>query len=59
MNFNINLKLDKAMDKLSESRTLRVWTYVIGIIIFITVLVMNFGEISIGIADLVRALNGR
>jgi hypothetical protein len=29
MNFNLDLKVDKAMNKLAESKALRTWTYII------------------------------
>lgn len=35
MNFNLDLKVDKAMNKLSESKTLRVWTYIICCVFFV------------------------
>ncbi len=47
------------MKLITESKVFRQWTYFIGFIILLIVLIMNFGEIFNGLADLIRALNGR
>ena len=37
MNFNLDLKVDKAMNQLSESKTLRRWTYIVGFLVIVGV----------------------
>lgn len=56
MNFNLILKVDKAMDKLSESKVLRYWTYVICTFIVVGILSWQAASILIGIAKILEVL---
>lgn len=56
MNFNLNLRVDKAMDKLSESRTLRVWTYIIGCLVIIGILFLQAAPILASIAKIIEVI---
>lgn len=59
MNFNMNLNLDKAMNALSTNKTLRIWSYIVIILIIIALFVCFGGDFFKGLADLVRAIQGR
>lgn len=56
MNFNLILKVDKAMDKLSESKVLRYWTYVICTFIVVGILSWKAAPILNGIAKILEVL---
>ncbi|WP_373351034.1 hypothetical protein [Acinetobacter bereziniae] len=56
MDFNLNLKVDKAMDKLSESKILRYWTYVISIFTILGILSWQAASILTGVAKIIEAL---
>ncbi|MBJ9370549.1 hypothetical protein [Acinetobacter sp. TGL-Y2] len=56
MDFNLNLKVDKAMDKLSESKILRYWTYVISIFSILGILSWQAASILTGVAKIIEAL---
>ena len=56
MNFNLNLRVDKAMDKLSESRTLRVWTYIIGCLVIIGILFLQAAPILASVAKIIEVI---
>lgn len=56
MNFNLNVQVDKVMNKLSESRTLRVWTYLIMASIIIGILAWQAAPILQAIAKLIEVL---
>ncbi len=45
MNFNLNLRVDKAMDRLSESKSLRIWTYLISLILLAGILLWQMAPI--------------
>lgn len=57
MNFNLNLKLDKVMDKLSESKVLRYWTYVICIFMILGILCWQAAPILNGIAKILEVVD--
>ena len=40
MNFNLDLKVDKAMNQLSQSKALRMWTY-----IAMALIIIGIGEL--------------
>ncbi|MDH2190493.1 hypothetical protein N5J47_11460 [Acinetobacter sp. GD03645] len=54
MNFNLDLKVDKAMNKLSESKALRIWTYIIAISILFGILLWQAAPILTAIAKLIE-----
>ena len=56
MNFNLNMKVDKVMNKLSESRTLRCWTYIITLAVILGILVWQLAPILQAIAKLIEVL---
>lgn len=56
MNFNLNLRVDKAMDKLSESRTLRVWTYIIGCLVIIGIFFLQAAPILASVAKIIEVI---
>ncbi len=56
MNFNLNLRVDKVMDKLSQSRTLRVWTYIIGCLVIIGILFLQAAPILTSIAKIIEVI---
>lgn len=56
MNFNLNVQVDKVMNKLSESRTLRVWTYLIMASMIIGILAWQAAPILQAIAKLIEVL---
>lgn len=56
MNFNLYLQVDKAMNKLSESRTLRIWTYVVIALFIIGIAVWQLAPIISATAKLIEAL---
>lgn len=58
-NFNINLETDKVINKIHESKTVRNWTYTIGFLVIIGLLIAFGGEFLKGLADLVRAVKGK
>jgi uncharacterized protein YqhQ len=54
MNFNLNIQVDKVMNKLSESKTLRVWTYLIMVSIIIGILVWQVAPILQAVAKIIE-----
>lgn len=56
MNFNLDLKVDKAMNKLSESKALRAWTYIITLAGIIGLLVWQAAPIITATAKLIEVL---
>ena len=54
MNFNLDLKVDKAMSKLSESKVLRIWTYIIATAILLGMLIWQAAPILIAISKLIE-----
>jgi hypothetical protein len=56
MNFNLDLKVDKAMNKLSESKTLRIWTYLITLAVILGLLVWQAAPIITAIAKLIEVI---
>lgn len=59
MNFNINMNLDKVMNAFSQNKTLRVWSYIIAVLVIIGLLFIFGGELFKGIAEIIRATQGR
>lgn len=59
MNLNINMRVDKAMRTIAESKTLRKWTYIVSVLFILGMLILQSGNILTGLADLIRAFNGR
>jgi len=57
MNFNLNLQVDKVMNKLSESKTLRIWTYIVGLGLILGLLIWQAASIITAIATLITVLN--
>ncbi len=56
MNFNLNLRVDKAMNKLSESKTLRIWTYIIGGGVICGLLIWQLAPIITATARLIEVM---
>jgi hypothetical protein len=56
MNFNLDLKVDKAMNKLSESKTLRVWTYIICCVFLFGITIWKADSILMAIARILEVL---
>lgn len=54
MNFNLNMQVDKVMNKLSESKPLRVWTYLIMAAIIIGILVWQAAPILQAVAKIIE-----
>ena len=55
MNFNLDLKVDKAMNKLSESNALRRWTYTVLVLIIVGVAIWQLAPSITAIATLIEA----
>ena len=56
MNFNLNIQVDKVMNKLSESKTLRTWTYVIGLVFIFGILIWQAAPIITAVAKLIEVI---
>lgn len=56
MNFNLDLKVDKAMNQLSESKVLRRWTYVIGVLVIVGMGTWQLAPILQALAKLIEVL---
>lgn len=56
MNFNLNMQVDKVMNKLSESKTLRCWTYLILVLFIVGIAVWQLASILMATAKLVEVL---
>jgi hypothetical protein len=56
MNFNLDLKVDKAMNQLSESKVLRRWTYVIGVLVIVGMGTWQLASILQALAKLIEVL---
>ena len=54
MNFNLNMQVDKVMNKLSESKPLRVWTYLIMAAIITGILAWQAAPILQAIAKIIE-----
>ena len=54
MNFNLDLKVDKAMNQLSQSKALRMWTYIAMALIIIGIGVWQFAPIILAIVELIK-----
>jgi len=57
MNFNLNLQVNKVMNKLSESKTLRIWTYIVGLGLILGLLIWQAASIITAVATLITVLN--
>lgn len=56
MNFNRNLKVDKAMNHLAESKSLRRWTYVISCLVIAGLGTWQLAPILQALAKLIEVL---
>ena len=56
MNFNLNMQVDKVMNKLSDSRTLRIWTYLVIVLVIIGIAVWQLAPILTATAKLIEVL---
>ncbi|QNY18280.1 hypothetical protein IC765_19610 (plasmid) [Acinetobacter seifertii] len=56
MNFNLNLQVDKVMNKLSSSKVLRVWTYSMAFAFLIGILIWQAAPILTAISKLIEVL---
>jgi len=56
MNFNLDLKVDKVMNKLSESKSLRRWTYNIGFMILAGLVIWQSAPILHALAKIIELL---
>ena len=56
MNFNLNIQVDKVMNKLSESKTLRTWTYVIGLVFIFGILIWQAAPIITAVAKVIEVI---
>lgn len=56
MNFNLNLKVDKAMNQLSQSKALRIWTYIIIFLLIVGMLVWQLAPIIQATVKLIEVL---
>jgi hypothetical protein len=56
MNFNLNLKVDKAMNHLAESKSLRRWTYIISCLVIAGLGTWQLAPILQALAKLIEVL---
>ncbi len=56
MNFNLDLKVDKAMNRIAESKALRAWTYLIGLIVILGIIFWQLAPILTAISRLIEVL---
>ena len=56
MNFNLDLEVDKAMNRLAESKVLRIWTYIIGVLAIVGVGIWQLAPILQALAKLIEVL---
>ncbi|SSV14848.1 Uncharacterised protein [Acinetobacter baumannii] len=56
MNFNLNLQVDKVMNKLSSSKVLRVWTYIMAFVFLIGILIWQAAPILTATSKLIGVL---
>ncbi|EXB85482.1 Uncharacterised protein [Acinetobacter baumannii] len=56
MNFNLNLQVDKVMNKLSSSKVLRVWTYIMAFVFLIGILIWQAAPILTATSKLIEVL---
>ncbi|WP_174492712.1 hypothetical protein [Acinetobacter sp. Marseille-Q1623] len=54
MNFNLNMQVDKVMNKLSESKPLRIWSYIIVLSILIGILAWQAAPIILAVVELIK-----
>lgn len=59
MNFNIDFNLEQVMDKIGHDKTLRNWTYIVLLFACLFAFLWKCGDIATGLAELVRAIQGR
>lgn len=57
MNFNLDLQVEKVMNKLAESKDLRTWTYAIGFLIIMGIGTWQLAPILQSLAKLIEVLN--
>ncbi|MDQ9023297.1 hypothetical protein RFI02_19565 [Acinetobacter sichuanensis] len=56
MNFNLNMQVDKVMNKLSESKPLRIWSYIIVLSILIGILAWQAAPIILAVVELIKVI---
>ncbi|MEL1746079.1 hypothetical protein [Acinetobacter baumannii] len=56
MNFNLNLQVDKVMNKLSSSKVLRVWTYIMAFVFLIGILIWQAAPILTATSKLIEVI---
>ena len=56
MNFNLDLRVDKAMNQLSESKALRRWTYIVCFLVIVGVGTWQLAPILQAMAKLIEVL---
>lgn len=56
MNLNLNLQVDKVMNKLSESKALRLWTYIVCLLVIVGIGTWQLAPILQAIAKLIEVL---
>lgn len=54
--FNLDLRVDKAMNQLSESKALRRWTYVVGCFVIMGLVTWQLAPILQALAKLIEVL---
>ena len=57
MNFNLNFRVDKALEKLSESKALRIWTYIIACVVVLGIMIWQAAPILTAVAKIIEVLN--
>lgn len=56
MNFNLKMQVDKVMNKLSESKALRVWTYIVFRGLIVLAIIWKLAPILEAIAKILEVL---
>lgn len=56
MNFNLNFRVDKALEKLSESKALRIWTYIIAGVVVLGIMIWQAAPILTAVAKIIEVL---
>lgn len=56
MNFNLDLRVDKAMNKIADSKVLRIWTYLIGFLVILGIIFWQLAQILTAISKLIEVL---
>ena len=56
MNFNLNFRVDKALEKLSESKALSIWTYIIAGVVVVGIMIWQAAPILTAVAKIIEVL---